>query len=304
MHLNETRLFVQLGDEAQGESSRWILDSGATNHMTGQRSVFAEIDTKVQGSIHFGDGSVAGIEGRGTILLKCKTGGHKALTGVYFIPRLTTNIVSLGQLEEYGYKIMLYDGCLKLWDTKGSLVAKVVRAPNRLYVLRLNIDRPVCLAAQGENEAWRWHARYGHLNFHGLRRLAEKEMVKGMPKIDKVDQVCDGCLAGKQRRSPFPNVAKFRAKSRLELVHGDPCGPVTPSTPSGKKYFFLLVDDLSRYMWLLLLDTKDGALDAFTKYQARAEAEAGRRLGTLRTDRGGEFTGQNFVEHCTKHGIQ
>jgi hypothetical protein len=34
-HLNEPRLFVQLGEKEQGDDARWILDSGATNHMTG-----------------------------------------------------------------------------------------------------------------------------------------------------------------------------------------------------------------------------------------------------------------------------
>ncbi|WVZ90555.1 hypothetical protein U9M48_036847 [Paspalum notatum var. saurae] len=82
-------------------------------------------------------------------------------------------------------------------------------------------------------------------------------MVQGLLQIDHVDQVCDSCLAGKQRRLAFPPEAKYRTVHKLELVHGDLCGPVTPTTPSGNKLFFLLVDDLSRYMWLILLSTKD-----------------------------------------------
>ncbi|WVZ90938.1 hypothetical protein U9M48_037188 [Paspalum notatum var. saurae] len=90
----------------------------------------------------------------------------------------------------------------------------------------------------------------------------------------------------------------------MKLVHGDLCGPVTPTTPSGNKLFFLLVDDLSRYMWLILLSTKDQASMVFTAFQARAEAEAARKLRTLRTDRGDEFTARNFIEHCTQEGVQ
>jgi hypothetical protein len=59
---------------------------GATNHMTGEHSAFSKLDTKVHGNVHFGDGSVVGIEGRGTVLLKCKNGEHKALMMVYHIP--------------------------------------------------------------------------------------------------------------------------------------------------------------------------------------------------------------------------
>jgi hypothetical protein len=67
----------------------------------------------------------------------------------------------------------------------------------------------------------------------------------------------------------------------LELVHGDLCCPVTPATPSSNQFFFLLVDDLSRYMWLTLMKTKDQAMTTFMAFQARAEAEAERKLGTL-----------------------
>jgi hypothetical protein len=260
------------------------------------------------------DQTVTNIEGRGTILIKCKTGGHKALTEVYYIPRLKANIVSLGQMEEAGYKIVLESGFLKLWNRAGTLAAKVKRGASRLYMHHLDVDQPMCLVAQGTSPAWRWHSRYGHLNFHGLKWLSEGELVKGLPHIDHVDQVCDSCLTEKQRRATFPTVAKFRAEEKLELVHGDICGPVTPATPGGKRYFFLLVDDVSRYMWLVLLATKDEALTVFTTFQARAEAEAGRKIGTLPPGRGGgggvhgaqlrrslHQAGDAATSHCSLH---
>lgn len=42
-----------------------------------------------------------------------------------------------------------------------------------------------------------------------------------MPRVEDVEQVCDTCVATKQRLRPFPRQASFRAKKRLELVHGD-----------------------------------------------------------------------------------
>jgi hypothetical protein len=74
--------------------------------------------------------------------------------------------------------------------------------------------------------------------------------------------------------------------------------------PSRKKMFKLLVDDLSRYMWLILLEAKDQTAVALVTFQQRAKAEVGRRLGTLRTDRGGEFTARTFIDHCAKEGVQ
>ena len=69
----------------------------------------------------------------------------------------------------------------------------------------------------------------------------------------------------KQRRLPFPQPASFRAKERLELVQGDLCGPMTPATPGGRRYFLLLVDDFSRYMWVMVLGSKGEATDAIRR---------------------------------------
>jgi transposase InsO family protein len=52
------------------------------------------------------------------------------------------------------------------------------------------------------------------------------------------------------------------------------------------------------------MKTKDQAMTAFMAFQAQAEVEAGRKLGTLRTDHGGEFTARSFIDYCTKEGIQ
>jgi transposase InsO family protein len=303
-HLDESRLFIQLGEEGDSATTRWILDSCASNHMPGARSAFAELDDGVRGTVRFGDGSSVAIEGRDTMLFKCKTGEHQKLTRVYHIPRLTANIISLGQLEEDRYKIQLGDGMLKIWYPRRRLVAAVRRGASRPYVLNADVDKPVCLAARAEEDAWRWHAWYGHLSFQGLQRLSKGEMVRGMPRIDHVDQVCDGCLVGKQRRLPFPAVSKYRATRQLELVHADLCGPVTPPTAGGKKMFLLVVDEMSRFMWLVLLSTKDEDAAAIVRLQTRAEAEVGRKLDTLRTDHGGEFTAKDFGEYCAGQGIQ
>ena len=104
VHLVEQKVLLHLSDEERKDVGprRWVLDTGATNHMSGSRAVFAELDKGVTGTVKFGDGSVVNIEGKGTVLFACKTGEHRRLEGVYFIPRLTTNIVSLGQMDEDG----------------------------------------------------------------------------------------------------------------------------------------------------------------------------------------------------------
>jgi hypothetical protein len=87
-------------------------------------------------------------------------------------------------------------------------------------------------------------------------------------------------------------------------VHGDLCGPVTPATPGGRCYFLLPVDDLSRYMWVMVLGSKREAMDAIRRTQAAAEAECGRKLCVLRTNNSGEFTTTEFTSYCTDKGVQ
>jgi hypothetical protein len=129
-------------------------------------------------------------------------------------------------------------------------------------------------------------------------------MVRGLPCLDHVEHLCDVCVLTKQRRHSFPQQASFRAKERLELVHGDLCGPVTPVTPGGRRYFLLLVDDFSRFMWVMILGSKGEAADAIRRAQAAAETESGRKLRVLRTDNGGEFTAAEFTAYCADEGIQ
>ena len=92
-------------------------------------------------------------------------------------------------------------------------------------------------------------------------------------------------------------------KDTLELVHGDLYGLIMPATYGGRWYFLLLMDDCSRYMWLQLLTGKDEAAATIKKFKMRVEAESGKKLRVLRTDRGGEFTSVQFAAYCADQGV-
>lgn len=82
---------------------------------------------------------------------------------------MKSNIISLGQLEEAGC-----DGRLNIYDADNNLLVCAPRTDNRLYTVKLGIGSPVCLMTKLGDTAWRWHARYGHLNFRALRDLGLK----------------------------------------------------------------------------------------------------------------------------------
>lgn len=60
-------------------------------------------------------------------MFQCKNGEKRPFMGVYFILRLTTNIVGLEKLEEAGYNIAIGSGVLKLREPSGQLLVKVKR---------------------------------------------------------------------------------------------------------------------------------------------------------------------------------
>lgn len=303
-YLEEKKLFAALDDTAERDPGRWIVDSGASNHMTGCRTAFSDIDTGITGNVQLGDGSVVRIEGRGTVLFSCKNGEHRTLANTYLIPRLAANIISVGQLDETGFKVEAEDGVMRIWDEQRRLLARIHRNPGRLYVLDVELARPVCLTARIGDEAWKWHARFGHINFTALRKMGREQLVRGLPAVSQVDQLCEACLAGKHRRTPFPQQAQQRSLEPLQLLHGDLCGPISPPTPSGNRYFLLLVDDYSRFMWLSLLPSKDGAAAAIKRIQAAAERKSGKKLRALRTDRRGEFLVHHFADYCAELGVR
>ena len=112
--------------------------------------------------------------------------------------------MSVGRLDARGYDAHIWGGVFTLRDPEGLLLAKVYHDNSYLYVLKLNIASPVCLAASGGETAWWWHARFGHLNFQALRRLAQGNMVRELPAIDHVDQLCDWLSRGQTTVTPVP----------------------------------------------------------------------------------------------------
>jgi transposase InsO family protein len=107
----------------------------------------------------------------------------------------------------------------------------------------------------------------------------------------------------KQRCAPFPVKAKFRADVTLDLVHGDLCGSITPALPGGRRFFLLLVDGTTRFMWIKLLTAKSDATTSIKAIKAAIEVKVGRPLRVLCTDNDGEFTGKELADFCTAEDI-
>lgn len=113
-----------------------------------------------------------------------------------------------------------------------------------------------------------------------------------MPHINHIKQLCDTCVVTKLKRRPFPRQASYQVTEKLELVHSDLCSPMSLAMPRGCRYFLLLGDDTTRYMWAVLLDSKTAPNE-----------ECGHKLKMLQTDNDDEFTAADFAAYCFDEGV-
>jgi hypothetical protein len=180
-------------------------------------------------------------------MFMCRNDESRSLEGVYFIPQLATNIVSIGQLDEVHYKIDIDTSVMKIWEPRGLLLLRVKREANHMYLLHIMLMQSPCFM---------------------VHRRGDKELVGCPPVIGQVEQLCEVCHAEKQQCTTFPTKAEYRVRRCLDLVDGDFCGPIAPVMPRGNRYFLLLVDDLNRYMRVATIPSKDCAATAIKEIQA------------------------------------
>lgn len=90
------------------------------------------------------------------------------------------------------------DDILSLYDRGGQLLVKTTRGKNRLYKVILEVDLVKCLQVEACGENNLWHARLGHINHETMRMMANKELVAGLPSVDRSTEACVSCLRGKQ----------------------------------------------------------------------------------------------------------
>ncbi|GJV40022.1 retrovirus-related pol polyprotein from transposon TNT 1-94 [Tanacetum coccineum] len=73
-------------------------------------------------------------------------------------------------------------------------------------------------------------------------------LVDGLPKFKYgKDHLCSACERGKSKKASHPPKLIPSDYSKLELLHMDLCGPMRVASVNGKKYILVIVDDFSRF---------------------------------------------------------
>jgi transposase InsO family protein len=138
----------------------------------------------------------------------------------------------------------------------------------------------------------------------GWRTCMLKDIVIGLPDFStEHHEVCKGCAMGKYTKTTFPS-SDNRTRGILDLIHLDVCGPMSSPSLSGYEYHVTFIDDHSRKTWIYFMRTKNEVLSRFQEFKALVENQTGRKIKTLRSDNGGEYTSKAFKDFCAGVGIK
>jgi hypothetical protein len=262
------------------EDDMWIIDSGASRHMTGDQARLSNLnEKKTSYKVDLGDKTTYPMEGFGQATIKMKTGNYVHLRNVLYVPGLENNLVSISCLEDKGNIIAFMDGKLLSWHKESSIEnAKVIKSHEG------NLYRPLeqneeSLVHDEVNPNELWHRRYAHINYQELTFL--KRMVEEILELQSTHEgICKGCALGNNIKKPFPS-SNNRSKEILDLIHSDVCGLMLVKSLGGSSYYVIFIDDYSRKTWIYLLNTKDEVFNKFQEFKSEIENLTNKKIKTL-----------------------
>jgi hypothetical protein len=182
---------------ASGGSS-WIIDSGCTNHMTGEKEMFTSYikNKDSQDSIIFGDGNQGKVKGLGKIAIS----SEHSISNVFLVESLGYNLLSISQLCNMGYNCLFTNVDVSVFRrSDGSLAFKGV-LDDKLYLVDFSKEEAgldACLISK-TSMGWLWHRRLAHVGMKNLHKLLKGEHVLGLTNVSfEKDRPCAACQAGK-----------------------------------------------------------------------------------------------------------
>lgn len=287
-------------------NSDWIIDSGATDHMTCDRYRFSHLSPKCsKTTITNANGVSSPVIGVGTVPLSPTL----AIKDVLFVPSLNCNLLSVTQLTKSHNCVALFFPTHCIFQnihTREKIGSG--RRIGGLYYLEdgfqhsdkkgqahvVNED----LVNKKQKEIWLWHRRLGHPSFSYLRRLFPS-LFSG---CNVSDFICETYVRAKSHRTTF-HLSNNKANFPFSLVHSDVWGPAPISTLNGMRWFVSFVDDCTRMTWVYQLKHKSDVCSIFRMFHQMVTTQFGIPIKVLRSDNGGEYVKQDLLDFMHSVGI-
>ncbi|KAJ9561430.1 hypothetical protein OSB04_006590 [Centaurea solstitialis] len=287
----------------------WVYDTGCGTHICNNVQGLRGSRKLKKGALdlYVGNGMRAAVEAIGSFDLILPNGLTIVLDNCHYAPTITRGIVSLSRLRDNGF--------IHAFTDYGISVSKdnmfYFDAIPRDGIFEIDMHNLVsnsssmysCRTKKSKNNmdsTYLWHCRLCHINKKRILKLQHDGLIESID--DESFDKCLSCISGKMTRKPFSHVGE-RARDLLGLIHTDVCGPFRTVSREGATYFITFTDDFSRYGYVYLLKHKHEAFETFKVFQSEVENQLGKTIKALRSDRGGEYMSQEFLDHLTKCGI-
>nr|KAJ0217213.1 hypothetical protein LSAT_V11C300138650 [Lactuca sativa] len=286
----------------QGQEHLCYLDSGCSRHMTGSKSLLEDYVKKTGPAVTYGDNGKGFTKGYGNI--KCN---NVVFQNVSYVKGLKHNLISISQLCDADYEVQFTKKEGRVVNTDKNIVLSASRKDD-IYVLDMfSSDKALmqCFFTESQtNLSWIWHKRFCHLNFKNLSKISNQDLVRGLPKFSVVkDKMCSACEQGKQTKSSFKPKSCSSISVPLHLLHMDLFGPIPVRSLGGNKYTLVVVDEFTRFTWVVFLKKKSHATQEIISLIRKNETLTGLKVKQLRSDHGTEFRNLTLEEFCDHKGI-
>ena len=262
-------------------SDDWIIDTGASNHMSGNIDLFFDLcDVNSPVGLPNGKSTLATKEG------KIKLANNLILEHVLYVPALACNLLSVSQLLTQSQFIVYFTNklCIIQDHTLKNLIGAGVQS-NGIYFFR-SVPTPWSQAnSVGLTDlGMLWHRRLGHPSMKVLHLLPGLSSNKHY----KCDINCSICFMGKQPRNIFP-LSTNKASALFELIHCDIWGPYKILSTCNARYFLTIVDDFSRATWVFLMVGKYEVAQLIIDFCSMVKTQFNTKVKMVRSDNGQEF---------------
>ena len=135
-----------------------------------------------------------------------------------------------------------------------------------------------------------WHQRMGHASYKHLSIVSKHESVLGIPKLSRMSNVvCGPCQLGKQTKAKHLGTQTSATSRPLELLHLDLMGSTRTEFLGGKRYIMVVVDDFTRFTWVILRRSKSDAPEHIETLCTRLYNEKSLKIDRIQSEHGREF---------------
>lgn len=171
---NISSLNIVSGDS---ETEKWILDSGASAHMTYKIENFQELNAYSGPQLKLGNEDVLEVHGIGNILInKFTLGQWKKMTlkDVLYVPKLKRNLISEGKVVRRGCEIVKKNGDAMIYKDDELILCGYLQS-NNLYELKMEVIKEkerkveVCNIVQNV-DLKTWNEHLGNINIKEISR--------------------------------------------------------------------------------------------------------------------------------------